>query len=61
MSEYGEYERGYEDCHNELFPELENLRRANTSMMRLIQLNDQKTALMEASPEFAEAMNKISE
>jgi len=37
------------------------LERANSSMLRLIQANDQKQALMEASPEFAEAMNKISE
>jgi len=38
---------------------IRKLTEANSSMMKLIQANDQKTALMEASPEFAEAMSKI--
>jgi hypothetical protein len=50
-----------EEANVSLLTHNHQLVQANSSMMRLIQANDQKQALMEASPEFAEAMNKISE
>lgn len=39
---------------------INDLEQANSSMMRLVQLNDQKQALMEASPEFGEELKKLS-
>lgn len=44
-----------------LYTYTSELERANETMMRLIQLNDKKQALMEASPEFAEALVKIEQ
>lgn len=37
------------------------LEQANKSMLTLIHLNDQKAALMELDPEFAEAMTRLDQ
>jgi uncharacterized membrane protein (DUF106 family) len=60
-----EYKDGYvEELEEEikaLKERIESLDRSNNTMLHLIQLNDQKQALIEASPEFAEAVLKIEQ
>lgn len=50
-----------QDELTESYKYIAELEQANGSMMALIQMNDQKQALMEASPEFAEAIKKIEQ
>lgn len=54
-----EFIQGLQDELTKRYKYIAELERQNNSMLRLIHMNDQKQALMEVSPEFAEEMKRL--